>query len=189
MYLVQSELITAKNTWRQDGSTKPLLKALNMQWSGHPGLSDGAVPDALVRFINCRQKKIFGNIRLRIGELSNVSSDRLITIHYLVRESQEAELRATLEQWSIKAPSLAVRVNVAGPKAMMFCVDKTTECFFWHADQGRALLEETLPASAAAFRIAMRAMRPTATDIAGILNLDTPVIEDHYSRREKANEY
>lgn len=189
MYLVQPAVVTARNTWKQGGSTKSLLKALNMHVSGHPGLSDGAVPDALLRFINARSTKIFGSIKLPVGELdARNHTNKPVTLHYLVREEQESRLRTELADWVIKAPPLAIRVAPAAPKAFMFCIDLNEECFFWNAEQGRRLIEETLPESAAMFRLARKAVRPTATNIEGILNTVAPHVEDRYTRMERLDE-
>lgn len=188
MYLIQQATVLPKQSWKQDNRTKTLLKALRMEWSGHAQLSNGAVPDALLRFINDRERKVFGSITLRTGALLLGASpeDRAkpVTIHYIVRVDQEQGLRSELESWSERRPATAVLVSPGRPKTMLFCIDKGEECFLWTASQGKQLLEQTLPVSAEALRVACHTVRPTATTFLGIINADA-VIPDRYSRMEK----
>lgn len=193
MQIVQSALVLPKSSWKLDGNVKPLLKALRVEHSDHPMLSDGAVPDALLRFINDRTVKVWGAVKLQVGDLLRNASDeergKNVLIHYLVRAHHEDNLVDVLMNWSAgDVPKLAVPVSPARAKSMMFCIDKDAECFFWTAPNGRQLLEETLPQSARAFRTAMKPVRPTATDIHGILNTDESPVEDRYSRMEKDDE-
>lgn len=189
MYLIQQATVLPKQSWKQNNRTKTLLKALRIEWSGHPKLSNGAVPDALLRFINDRTTKVFGSITVRTGELLRKATEeernKPVTIHYLVRAHHEQLLRTEIEQWSVKCPDLAVSVNPARPKSMLFCIDKEAECFLWTASQGKQLLEETLPVSAEALRTACHAVRSTATTFLGIINADDVVVHDRYSRMEK----
>lgn len=193
MQIVQSAIVLPKPSWRQDGHVKPLLKALRIEHSGHPLLSDGAVPDALLRFINDRTTKVWGGVKVQVGDLLRNASEeertKSVMLHYLVRAHHEDNLVDELMSWSSgDVPKLAVPVSPARPKSMMFCIDKDAECFFWTAPNGRQLLEETLPQSARAFRLAMKPVRPTATDINGILNADDSPVVDRYSRMEKEDE-
>lgn len=186
MRLVQPATVPAKTSWVQGNELKPLLKALIMVPTGIPELSNGAVPDALLRFINCRRLKKFGSVRLRLSDLGE-DTDRMVTMHYLVRERQEAELKAALENW--KAQPLIIRVKPAGgPRNFFFCIDLDEECFFWVASQGKHLIERTLPESARMFRTACKAVRPTAITLEGILNEEAKVVEDRWSRMEKQDE-
>jgi hypothetical protein len=184
MRLVQPATVPQSRSWQQDNALKPLLKALDIKPTGIPELSDGAVPEALFRFINCRRLKKFGNIRLRLSLLGEEEADRFVTMHYLVRERQEDQLRAELSNWNEQP--LVMRVRPAKTnKTFCFCIDEDAECFFWVANQGRTLLEKTLPVSAKMFRSAMKPLRPTATTLEGILNEVEQVVEDRYTRMEK----
>ena len=186
MRLVQSATVPAKTSWFQSNEPKSLLKALCMTQTGVKELSDGVVPEALLRFINCRRLKKFGSIRLRLSDLGE-DTDRFVTMNYLVRERQESELRTALESW--KEQSLVVRVRPAiSPKSFCFCIDQDNECFFWLAAQGRTLIETTLPVSARMFRSAMKPVRPTAVTLQGILNEETQVVEDRWTRMEKSDD-
>lgn len=193
MQIVQSAFVLPKPSWKLDGATKPLLKALRVEHSGHPLLSNGAVPDALLRFINDRTTKVWGGVKVQAGNLLRNATEeernQKVMIHYLVRMHHEDNLVDELLAWSAGVvPKLAVPVSPARAKSMMFCIDRDAECFFWTAAQGRQLLEETLPASAQAFRSAMKPVRPTATNISGILNSDDQPIADRYTRMEKDDE-
>lgn len=186
MRLVQPASVPAKSSWVQGNELKPLLKALITVPTGIPELSNGAVPDALLRFINCRRLKKFGSIRLRLSDLGE-DTDRMVTMHYLVRERQEADLRTALENW--KTQPLIMRIKPAGsPRNFSFCIDQDEECMFWVATQGRMLIERTLPESARMFRTACKAVRPTAMTLEGILNEEAKVVEDRWSRMEKQDE-
>lgn len=193
MHLVQPALVLPKPSWKEDGVIKPLLKAMRMEHSGHPLLSNGAVPEALLRFINDRTTKVWGGVKVPAGSMLRNGTEeeraQTVMIHYLVRAHHEDNLVDELLAWSAgKVPQLAVPVSPAKAKSMMFCIDKDAECFFWTAPQGRQLLEETLPASAKAFRSAMKPVRSTATNISGILNSDDQPVADRYSRMEKDDE-
>jgi len=186
MHLVLSAQVPSKTSWVQGNEIKPLLKALNIPPHGIKELSDGVVPDALLRFINCRRLKKFGSIRLRLSDLGE-DTDRYVTMHYLVRERQENDLRAALESW--KEQKLVVKVRPAATvRSFCFCIDLDEECMFWVSPQGRALIERTLPESARMFRTACKPVRPTAVTLAGILNEETKVVEDHWSRMEKQDD-
>jgi hypothetical protein len=188
MKLIQHATVPSKTTWKQEGKLKSLLRVLHISHTGLPEFSDGAIPDALLRFINDRACKTFGSITLRTGELlrnaTEEQKNKRVTIHYLIREEQESQLLDMLERWSEQPPKLRVPVSPAAPKAMLFCIDKGEEAFIWTATQGRQLLEETLPVSARTFRQNGHTLRPTATTLDGILNSMVPVVEDRYSRME-----
>lgn len=184
MHLVLSATVPSKTNWTRGHEPQSLLKALTIPPHGVKELSDGVVPVALLRFINCRRQKKFGSIRLRLRDLGE-DSDRYVTLQYLVRERQESDLRSALESWGDQKLVVNVR-PAATPKSFCFCIDLDEECFFWTAAQGRLLLETTLPESAKVFRTGVfGAVRPTAVTIAGILNEETKVVEDHYSRMER----
>lgn len=149
-------------------------------------MSNGAIPDALLRFINCRRKKVFGQIKLRVGELGSPEScDLYRTFYYLVREHQETALHSALENWSVKAPKTAIPVRPAKLHSFQFHIEDGEECFFWASAQGRALIEWTLPESVRAFRTAMKPVRPTVLTIENILNQEQPVVEDRFNRMER----
>lgn len=186
MQLVLSATVPSKSLWVQGNELKPLLKALSIPPHGIKELSDGVVPDALLRFINCRRLKKFGSIRLRLSDLGE-GTDRYVTMHYLVRERQESELRTVLENW--KEQKLVVKVRpAASVRSFCFCIDLDAECMFWVSPQGRHLIEKTLPESARQFRLALRGVRPTAVALEGILNEEAKVVEDHWSRMERQDD-
>lgn len=187
MRLVQPATVPAKTSWALGNELKTLLKALVITQTGIPELSNGAVPDALHRFINCRRLKKFGSIRLRLSSLGEDAGERYVSMHYLVRERQESDLRAKLEDWQNQ--NLIMRVRPAATiKSFCFCIDHDEECFFWVSPQGKHLIETTLPVSAKMFRMAMKPMRPTAVTLEGILNEEAKVAEDYYSRMEREHE-
>lgn len=191
MILVQDAVVPQKNMWKEYGKLKPLLKALNINWSGHPELSDGKVPDALLRFINCRRRKVFGSVKLMKGLMvpnSAVDIYKHINIGYLVRERQEDWLKHQLEAWQFERPKLVIPVYPANPKSMMFCIDPDFECFFWTASNGRELLEQTLPVSAKTFRENRRQIRVTIDSLADILNEGSAPVEDRFTRMERDEE-
>lgn len=186
MFLIQPATVPRRTSWQSGGQVKSLLKALDIKLTGHPGLSNGAIPDALLRFINCRRKKVFGQIKLRVGELGSPDScDLYRTFYYLVREHQELELRSELENWSIKAPKTAVPVRPAKLHSFQFHIEEGEECFFWASAHGRALIEWTLPESVRVFKSAMKPVRPTVLTIENILNQEQPVVEDRFNRMER----
>lgn len=187
MRLVQPATVPSKASWAQGNELKSLLKVLNITHTGIPELSNGAIPDALLRFINCRRLKKFGSIRLRLSDLGEDIGERYVTMHYLVRERQENELRFQLEHWMNQPLIMKVR-PAATIKTFCFCIDQDEECFFWVSPQGKHLIETALPVSARMFRLAMKPMRPTAVTLAGILNEEAPVAEDYYSRMERKDE-
>lgn len=183
MHLVQQATIPPRRTWKENGSLKTFLRAVQLPWT----LSDGVLPDALLRFINCRRRKIFGSVKLMKGCMLNNASQKEFTehfvMHYLVRERQEEWLLAQLRNWQFTIPTTVVPVSPAKPKTIMICADQDFECFFWAASNGRELLEQTLPVSARIFRENRRTIRPAYT-LEDILNEPTPVVEDRFTRME-----
>lgn len=139
--------VKPRSAWYEQKVPHPFLRAVSFV----PTFSDGTLPAALLSFMNARDRKVFGTVKINQMEVG-----------YLVRETQVAILTEFLhEQKALKA--------LANKSIICFVVDEGSECFFYNVKSGRDLLETTLPASLKAFRMNRRPVRPTLMNLLDIL--------------------
>jgi hypothetical protein len=139
--------VRPRSAWYEQKVPHPFLRAVSFV----PTFSDGTLPAALLSFMNARDRKVFGTVKINQMEVG-----------YLVRETQVAELTEFLfEQKALKA--------LANKSIICFVIEEGKECFFYNVKSGRDLLETTLPASLKAFRMNRRPVRPTLMNLLDIL--------------------
>lgn len=143
----QHAKVRPRTAWYEQNVPHPFLRAISFV----PTFSDGILPAALLSFMNSRDRKVFGTVKIN-----------QMDIGYLVRETQVESLTEFLrEQKAVKA--------MAYKSSICFVVESGAECFFYNTKQGRELLEISLPASVNAFRQNRRPVSPTLTNLLDIL--------------------
>jgi len=172
MYLLRQGTVPNRDRWLQDRKILPLLSILNMNpVTMQDIIKPGDTAEALLRFINAPATKVFGKLGVRSGMMGDRSiKHKSVLVRYLVRASQEKELRDILFDWPARPPRLAEPIHPTLPRTMVISLDDGQECFIWTASQGQELLELALPASARAFHTAGKRVRDGAFSIQGILN-------------------
>lgn len=145
--------VKPRSTWYEQKVPHPFLRAISFV----PCFADGALPMALLSFLNGRDRKVFGTVKIN-----------QIEVGYLVRESQVNELIEFLhEQKALKA--------LAYKSTICFVIEDGRECFFYNTKAGRELLEITLPASLQAFRLNRKPLRPTLNNLLDILGAEPQI--------------
>lgn len=146
--------VRPRSAWFEQKVPHSFLRAVHFV-SAFP---EGVVPNALLAFLNARDRKVFGTVKL----------DQ-IEVGYLVRETQEASLLEFLQTDKAKRA-------MTNRQTICFVVDDGAECFFYNVKSGRDLLETTLPASVKAFRENRKPVRPTVINILDILGAPLPEV-------------
>mgnify|MGYP003407533661 CR=1 FL=1 len=150
----QHAKVKPRNAWYEQKVPHSFLRAIHFV----PSFVEGVLPTALLSFLNSRDRKVFGTVKLNHMDVG-----------YLVRESQVESFIESLHSDPRCQRAMAVKASIC------FGIDEGHECFFFNTKTGRALLEVTLPASLKAFRLNRKIVRPTLVTIQDILGVE-PVV-------------
>ncbi len=116
---------------RKTDSNDRILGQFDFDYMGSAEFEFGAIPKALGNFLKCKEPKIFGKINVTVDDQTRL-------VRYWVRESQQEQLEAALQDIPATRKHLKERcdflVNFRGKELqnrVIFGIDRDMEFFAW----------------------------------------------------------
>lgn len=154
----QHAKVKPRTAWYEQKVPHTFLRSIGFV----PAFAEGVLPTALLSFLNARDRKVFGTVKINQMEVG-----------YLVRESQVESLKEFLHE------NVCLRA-LAHKSTICFGIEEGRECFFYNTKSGRDLLEVTLPASLKAFRMNRKPVRPTLMNLLDILGVEPQGVQQSF---------
>lgn len=116
---------------RKTDSNDRILGQFDFDYMGSAEFEFGAIPKALGNFLKCKEPKIFDKVNVIVG-------DKTYLVRYWVRESQQEQLEAALQDIPTTRKHLKERCNFLVDfrgkelqNRVIFGIDRDMEFFAW----------------------------------------------------------
>lgn len=167
--LIQQATIPPVKEWNKK---KGILGNLDLEYMGSAEFEYGAIPAAMLQFIEDPNPKVYGKatVHLPVDKLGRTNETREVVVRYLVRKDQEAGLVSLLENWKSRSKGFKEwDVSLINQGDFCICIDRGYFCFMWNGKLGKRIIEEHLHKSCEM----MGHPIPLSTPVATILKLDS----------------
>lgn len=167
--LIQQATIPPVKDWKKE---KGILGNLDLEYMGSAEFEYGAIPAAMLSFIEDPNPKTYGKItvNLPVDKLGRTDETKEVVVRYLVRKDQEEGLQHLLSNWKKASNGFKEwNVSLLNQGDFCICIDRGYFCFMWNGKLGKRIIEEHFHTSCEM----MGHPVPLSTPVATILKLDS----------------